>query len=214
MELQLGPILELATFVERWNPQSPEVTIDQEGNFMIYWSVIYNGQNNFYTQLYNHNGEKLGEHIRINKDFSKKIAATKSKLINGKLYSVWNDIYDYDQKGDVWANVLNFTDLIISVKDDVLISSKFYLYQNYPNPFNSTTTIKYTIPSVLYENYSSVQLIVYDVLGRKIKTLINENQKSGNYEITFHTSKLSSGIYYYQLKTDSFTQSKKMILLK
>ncbi|MCB0732916.1 MAG: T9SS type A sorting domain-containing protein, partial [Ignavibacteriae bacterium] len=112
---------------------------------------------------------------------------------------------------------------------DNSIKKEFTLSQNYPNPFNPSTTIEYTIPSasvILSEaknikDFSSrapqndnMKLIVYDVLGREVATLVNQHQKPGNYSIQFDGSNLASGIYYYQLKIGSFIQTKKMILLK
>jgi hypothetical protein len=83
------------------------------------------------------------------------------------------------------------------------------LFQNYPNPFNPTTTIKYSIPEL-----SFVTLKVYDVLGSEIITLVNEEKPIGTHTIEFGASNLPSGIYFYQLQTPNFTQTKKMILLK
>ncbi len=90
----------------------------------------------------------------------------------------------------------------------------FSLNQNYPNPFNPSTTIKYSIPNVGNGNIRSVQLKVYDVLGREIATLVNKEQKPGNYQVVWDASKLSSGIYFYRLKTQEFLQTKKMMYLK
>ncbi len=94
------------------------------------------------------------------------------------------------------------------------VATKFELLQNYPNPFNPTTSIKYSVPKISDANFLSVQLIVYDVLGRKVETLVNERKSPGNYEIKFNAGKLNSGIYYYELKTGDFHKIKKMILLK
>jgi hypothetical protein len=85
----------------------------------------------------------------------------------------------------------------------------YSLMQNYPNPFNPTTMIKYALPKV-----SDVTLIIYDILGRKVTTLVNEPQQPGSYEIKWDASNVSSGIYFYQLKTKDYVDTKKMILLK
>ena len=92
--------------------------------------------------------------------------------------------------------------------------SKFELYQNYPNPFNPTTTIKYTIPNVETRHALSLQLIIYDALGREVATLVNETQSPGNYSVQFDASKLSSGIYFYTLRAGEFSATKKMILMR
>jgi len=101
------------------------------------------------------------------------------------------------------------------------IPGSFELYQNYPNPFNPTTKIRFDIPSkvsfpsrVLGRN-PVVKLKVFDILGKEIATLVNEQLKHGTYEVTFDGSNLPSGIYFYQLKTDSEQMlTKKMMLVK
>jgi len=90
----------------------------------------------------------------------------------------------------------------------------FALEQNYPNPFNPTTRIKYSIPSNVNRETSNVSLIIYDILGTEIATLANEKKAAGNYVVEFDASGLSSGIYFYTLRSGSFTQTRKMIVLK
>jgi len=85
----------------------------------------------------------------------------------------------------------------------------FLLFQNFPNPFNPSTTIKYSITKQSY-----VTLKVYDILGREITILVNEEKRAGNYEMNWNAAKLSSGVYFYKLKAGEFIQTKKMILMK
>ena len=89
------------------------------------------------------------------------------------------------------------------------IPIEYSLEQNYPNPFNPNTQIKYSIKET-----GLVQLRVYDILGKEIATLVNENKEAGNYSIDFNASELPSGVYIYQLTTPGFTQARKMILTK
>jgi len=89
------------------------------------------------------------------------------------------------------------------------INRGFSLYQNYPNPFNPSTTIKFTIP---YDSY--ISLSIYDVQGEKIKDLINEKLKQGIYKIKFDASNISSGVYFYQLRTKDFIKTKKLLFIK
>jgi len=93
---------------------------------------------------------------------------------------------------------------------------EYKLEQNYPNPFNPSTVIKYSIPVVRNEYFRSLQttLKVYDILGNEVATLVNENQKSGNYEVKFDASNLASGIYLYKLQSGSFIQTRKLMLIK
>ncbi len=89
------------------------------------------------------------------------------------------------------------------------VPNKFALSQNYPNPFNPSTIITYELGLTNFVNLS-----VYNVLGEKIKTLVNKQQKPGKYNIRFDANNLSSGIYFYKLKTNNFTQVKKMVIIK
>ncbi len=98
------------------------------------------------------------------------------------------------------------------------VPQEFNLYQNYPNPFNPVTKIKFDVPaSNLILNGvkdPSVRLIIYDVLGRGITTLVNEKLSSGTYEVEWDASSFSSGIYFYRLVSGDYIQVKKMVLLK
>ena len=89
------------------------------------------------------------------------------------------------------------------------IPNEFQLYQNYPNPFNSITTINYAIPQNVFVN-----IIVYDILGKELCTLVNEMQHKGNYEKVFEAKQFSSGIYIYRIKSGSFSDTKMMIQQK
>lgn len=86
---------------------------------------------------------------------------------------------------------------------------EFSLQQNYPNPFNPITTIEYSVPSA-----SVVQLKIYDILGNEVAELVNEEQANGTYRAEFEATNLSSGTYFYQIRTGSFVETKKMLLLK
>ena len=89
------------------------------------------------------------------------------------------------------------------------IPQEFLLAQNYPNPFNPTTTIKYQIPEL-----SFVTPKIYNVLGREIATLVNQEKPVGEYEVEFNATSLPSGIYFYRLKAGEFVETKKMLLIK
>ncbi|MCU0365384.1 MAG: T9SS type A sorting domain-containing protein, partial [Ignavibacteriaceae bacterium] len=112
-----------------------------------------------------------------------------------------------------WSEVFKFNIIITDVEDEKQIPSEFALEQNYPNPFNPSTRIQYQVP-----NISQVTLKVFDVLGNEVATLVNEEKTAGSYEVEFQSSvgshQLASGIYYYQLRADSFLKIRKMILIK
>jgi len=89
------------------------------------------------------------------------------------------------------------------------VPNTYNLSQNYPNPFNPVTNIKFAIPTTGY-----VKLVIFDVLGREIASLVNDNMTAGSYTVDFDASSLSSGVYFYRLDAGDFTQTKKMLLVK
>jgi len=99
--------------------------------------------------------------------------------------------------------------IVTHVENPGTIPNEFTLYQNYPNPFNPTTVISYQLPVS-----SNVSIKVYDLLGREVSTLVEEYKQAGKYQINFNADGLSSGVYYYQLKTGNFIQTKKLIFLR
>ncbi|RKY91854.1 MAG: hypothetical protein DRQ01_07045 [Ignavibacteriae bacterium] len=111
-----------------------------------------------------------------------------------------------------WTNdafILKFKSSPAGVSENNAIPNTFELHQNYPNPFNPSTTISYSVPEIEF-----VTLKVYDVLGKEVATLINEEKQAGSYEVEFGAQNLSSGIYFYKLQAGSFVETRKMILLK
>ena len=83
------------------------------------------------------------------------------------------------------------------------------LFQNYPNPFNPVTKINYSLPRAVKVNTN-----VYDIIGRLVKTLVNEFKEAGSYDIQFNGAGLASGVYFYRIEAGDFVDSKKMVLVK
>jgi len=107
----------------------------------------------------------------------------------------------------VQANIL-----IVNVEEESSnrpVPTNFSLAQNYPNPFNPSTKISWQSPVSTHQS-----LIIYNVLGKEVETLISEYKPAGKYEIIFNADGLPSGVYFYQLKADSFVETRKMILIK
>lgn len=98
---------------------------------------------------------------------------------------------------------------IEGIYDNIISKINYNLYQNYPNPFNPSTALNYSI-----SEQSNVSIKIYDVLGNVIFTLVNENKPKGNYKVEFNADNLSNGIYFYQMKSNEFIQTRKMLLLK
>lgn len=123
---------------------------------------------------------------------------TDSKLADGK--------YTYRLKQIDFDGTTSFSK---EVNVDITAPKVFALEQNYPNPFNPSTVIKYSIPVDGF-----VSLAVYNLLGEKVASLVNNNLKAGGHEINFDASNLSSGVYFYRLESGSFNAVKKLMLLK
>jgi hypothetical protein len=120
-----------------------------------------------------------------------------SKSVADLIYTAWVDAGSPD------PNVVS------AINDKQLSPSSFSLSQNYPNPFNPSTSIKFSVPQK-----GNVTLKVFDLMGREVAVLINGEKETGNYETSFDASKLSSGVYFYELRAAGFSQSKKMIVIK
>jgi hypothetical protein len=100
-------------------------------------------------------------------------------------------------------------DGVTGFEDEISIPNKYLLTQNYPNPFNPSTKITYSIPT-----RSNASLKVFDVLGSEVAELVNGEIEPGSYDIEFNAAQLSSGVYFYQLKTENYIETKKMILIR
>ncbi len=134
------------------------------------------------------------------------LASTIILLPNKKYY--WHVNAQNNYGTSYWSSGFGFQTTVTSV-DDENIPTEFSLKQNYPNPFNPTTIISYQLPIS-----SHVTLKVFDLLGREVAVLVNEEKSPGNYEVKFNGSNLASGIYFYRLNAGQYSQMKKMILLK
>ncbi len=124
--------------------------------------------------------------------------------------SLTHKLYVGTSKGLYEYNLITSVEVI---KEN--IPNRFILHQNYPNPFNPSTIISYQLPSAGF-----IELIVYDQLGREVKTIVNEEQNSGFYKFNFNSKGLSSGVYYYRLTVSEsngnglFVETRKMLLLR
>jgi len=128
--------------------------------------------------------------------------------------SPWENLALFDFNGNLLSSISAFDSIATNVNDSENTIQQFCLYQNYPNPFNPITKISWQAQVSGWQT-----LIIYDMLGNEIVTLVNEYRTAGNYEFDFNlrqnsSLKLASGIYYYQLKVGIYTKTKKMILLK
>ena len=134
-------------------------------------------------------------------------------IFNNKPVSGYWVLRIFDLKAGNTGQLTNWclqmqTKLSIGIEDNT-VPLKYELSQNYPNPFNPITNIKFSIV-----NSGDVKIVVYDIRGRKIQTLLNKRFNAGTYETTFDASMLSSGIYFYKMEAGDFTDVKKFVVLK
>jgi hypothetical protein len=124
-----------------------------------------------------------------------------------------NQTYTYRVKAykdSLESGYSNEASLLVGVNDEKEeIPTEYSLNQNYPNPFNPTTTIKFALPKE-----SLTKIIVYDLLGKEVQTLINKELKAGFHEVKFDAVNLTNGVYFYRIQAGNFIQTKKMILMK
>lgn len=130
----------------------------------------------------------------------------------GMMMTTWSD--RRNDAGGIYGQNINFDGTlgnnvgIITISE---VANSFELHQNFPNPFNPVTKIKFDIPSSEIEN---VKFDVYDGLGKFVTELVNQPLKSGKYEVEWNALNMPSGVYFYKLTTGSFTETKRMILIK
>ena len=132
-------------------------------------------------------------------------------------YSVTSFGSDQHDELYIWSfdgKIYKFSQALSTIKIDGIIPNKLFLYQNYPNPFNPVTTLRYGIP----EN-SLVNITIYDMLGRQVKTLVNQTQDAGYRSVIWNAKNdygqpVSGGIYLYQIQAGDYISTVKMVLLK
>ncbi|PJC59561.1 MAG: hypothetical protein CO025_05790, partial [Ignavibacteria bacterium CG_4_9_14_0_2_um_filter_37_13] len=135
-----------------------------------------------------------------------KILSPYALAVNSSYYfaAYWRTV-----SGTITSSVYRLPLTTTSLTSEKSIPNSYHLSQNYPNPFNPSTTISWQLAAS-----SFVTLKVHNVLGKEVAALVNEEVQAGMHSVNFDASHLSSGIYFYTLKTNSFMQTKKMILLR
>ena len=211
----------------RWNPDwtpaaaSPQTliqTTNGDGNWFV-TGAVYDPQNSRWYLGFQHiyaSDPNESEHIDIavfddNFVLLERQHATPSRtyrphmlLLNGNLYVV------YDSPGRVYLHKYKVTAPTgVETFQSGSLPTKFYLEQNYPNPFNPSTTIRFSLPRREF-----VTLKVFDVLGREVVTLVDEELNPSEHSVVFDAKDFLSGIYFYQLRAGNFIQQKKMVVLR
>ena len=172
------------------------------------------------TPFYWNVGQNLLVEICYNMPQSVTLFLVYSSIIYNKVYGFHANLPNFDgctvftaglnvQYRPNLGFIIDPMNISNSIKNKNGVPDKFNLSQNYPNLFNPNTKIDYSIPKNGF-----VILKIYDVLGREIKTLVNENKTAGYYSIDFNGSEFPSGVYFYKLESNEFGDVKRMILIK
>jgi len=164
----------------------------------------------------------LGNQIKT-KTFKRSTTESTSTITYGKnfgiVFATYSDFWALASESllGCYVNGVLYGDTVLTDVENISseIPASYALMQNYPNPFNPVTMIRFAIPmdSRLRGN-DKVVLKVYDMLGREVRTLVNEMLEPGTYELRFDGSGLNSGVYFYRLTAGDFTETRKMVLLK
>lgn len=197
--------------------QQQKAILSSDSSIILVWKKTWGVEqhSDIYTQQIDFYGNKLlgekdlpvvmapdvQEHYQISSD------------LHGGVYIAWKDLRDWTTNdADIYLQRI-YSDGRGSVNEiideNIIIPGETVLYQNYPNPFNIKTVISYRL-SVL----SQVELVLYNVLGQKVRTLVNKKQHPGLYSFQLNTNGLASGLYVYLLKTEHKTLSRKMLFVK
>jgi parallel beta-helix repeat protein len=165
------------------------------------------------------------DYLGINAQFQELFAYANIKKDKATAQQILTQIKALNLTDPIWITQMQMADNLISGlnssmnknqaivgfqnSESEIIPKEYALSNNYPNPFNPSTVINYQIPKD-----GIVTLIVYDILGREVRTLVNEYKSAGIYSVNFDASKFASGVYIYQLKAGSFISTKKMLFMK
>ncbi len=206
-------------------PRDPQLFFNKDGSFFITWvgDILNNltemtiDYSLLFLKNFYKNGEENGDNIILNSSQKVRIESINTFYKNDRFFLSYINKQKYFNeeyyRGDVIRNLMVKVFKIYNPLSDInintIVNQDFLLSQNYPNPFNPSTSIKFSIPET-----ANVKLIVYDVLGKAITTLVNENKSPGIYEVDFNGSELSSGIYFYKIEMGKYVSVKKMMLIK
>ena len=169
-----------------------------EGRVYSY-SILISSDNNNWVTIVSQATSASNEEWTIDEFPAVDARYVKVDFINNN-QSDWAGLWE----GEIWGISSTVVDPINSELPD-----EFSLYQNYPNPFNPSTTIEYSVSEA-----SLVKLVIYNAIGQEVAVLVDEEKQAGSYKTIFNAADLTSGIYFYKLKSEKFVETKKMIFLK
>jgi hypothetical protein len=205
-------------------PVGVKVSIDTDSFFVVVWTDYREGNPNIHYQIFHHNGSPKGVNTRLNQQ---SLAIQKSadiSLVRGFIISAWMDNRIAGHGFDSFANKVTYRTTEVKEEENPEgLPLTFELYQNYPNPFNPSTTIPFHISCKFqvssFKTPIHTTLIVYNILGQKVRTLVDEDKLPGEHKVIWDGkdddgNEISSGVYFYQLRIADQIKTRKMIIIK
>lgn len=193
-----------------------DIAMDLDGTHVVVWDGLRNNMLKIIAQRFAANGALVGANFLISGQADTVTQFVPSVVLNNsKIFTTWTVPDTILRRGTIWANILDFSNPIVSVKNQPENPIRsFYLHQNYPNPYNPATTIRYEIP-----HSSHIRLVIYNVLGEEIVTLINKEMTPGSYSQEWdgkdaNGRDVPSGVYLYRLAIGGYNQTRKMLLVR
>jgi hypothetical protein len=196
---------------------NPRVAVDKNDAFFATWEDKRNGDWDVYGQFYYASNDSAGEDVKVNADAGSNLQLTPDVAFSrDEAYLAWADNRIPNSGLDIFAKLISYQGVDVKQpKSDVSqMPRDFQLGQNYPNPFNAVTHIQFALPME-----SRVEIVVYNLLGRRVK-IFDLGRLTAGYKIITWDGKndrgdeVASGVYFYRIKTDSFSDVRKMTLLK
>ena len=198
-------------------PRNPRVAMDRNDAFFVTWEDNRNGNWDIFGQFYYSTNDSAGPDFKVNSDIGSNLQLTPDvALARDEAYLAWADSRNPGLGLDIYAKLVSYQGVDVGQpKPEITqLPRDFQLSQNYPNPFNLVTHINYALPQA-----SEVRIDIYDLLGRRVKSLDLGRQSAGYKTVAWDGRNergevVASGVYFYRLKAGDFVQSKKMTLLK
>ena len=183
----------------------PNVTASGSAVHVV-WYDRRNGNYEVYYRCSKDNGASWEPEVRLTNDVHSSRCPSVAAC-GPAVHVVWTD--NRDGNNEIYYTRNPTGNTVSLKKTNTALPQYFSLSHNYPNPFNPKSNIKFQIAKL-----SSVKLIVFDVLGREISTLVNEKLTPGTYQVEWDGSNYPSGMYFYKLITENYTETRKMVLVK
>jgi hypothetical protein len=215
---KIGTIIKAIDF-SGMKPSALALAVKSNGEFLVVWQDYRNGDQDIYAQRFDAEGNPLGGNFRVNSDEGDNIQILPVVAADDKnYYFAWVDNRGPGSGYDIFCKIITFEQTFVS-EDESVNKPELSLLQNYPNPFNPATRIQFRVGSLQSGAPIHTTLVIYNILGQKVRILVDEEKLPGDYQVIWDGKSdegkdVSSGIYFYVLKTEGLTLTKKMTLIR